>query len=68
MIKELPGWANFMVLWVAYSGLTIFLDYLFVKGKKKREMDWLFDVFVASVYCGGYLAKWRFYGDGWHFR
>ena len=67
MIKELPGWLNFLVLWVVYSGLTVSLDMLFVKAKKKQQVDWLFDVFVASVYCGAYLAKWRFYDGGWHF-
>ena len=51
MIKELPGWLNFLVLWVVYSGLTVSLDMLFVKAKKKQQVDWLFDVF-ASVYCG----------------
>ena len=67
MIKEIPGWANYIVLWVVYSGLVIFLDFLFVKAKKKAQMDWLFDVFVSAVYCGAYLAKWRFYDGGWHF-
>lgn len=67
MIKEIPGWANYLLLWAVYSGLVIFLDYLFVKAKKKREMDWLFDVFVSAVYCGAYLAKWRFYDGGWRF-
>lgn len=63
MIKEIPGWLNYILLWAVYSGLAIFLDFLFVKGKKKAQMDWLFDVFVAAVFCGAYLAKWRFYGD-----
>ena len=67
MIKEVPGWLNFFILWVVYSGLTIGLDALFVKAKKKQQMDWLFDVFVASVYCGAYLAKWRFYENSWRF-
>jgi hypothetical protein len=67
MIKELPGWANYMILWGVYSGLAIFLDFLFVKAKKKQQIDWLFDVFVAAVFCGAYLAKWRFYGERPHF-
>jgi len=67
MIKEIPGWANYLLLWAVYSGLVIFLDFLFVKAKKKAQMDWLFDVFVSAVYCGAYLAKWRWSGDEWRF-
>jgi len=68
MIKELPGWLNFLIIWAVYSCLTVFLDVLVVKARKKAAVDWLFDVFVASVYCGAYLAKWRFYDGTWHFR
>ena len=60
MIKRLPGWLNFIILWALYF-LVFWLLSLAIK-------DTLSLVLCASaVYAGGYLAKWRFYDDGWHF-
>lgn len=68
MIKNLPGWLNFFILWAAYFLLTIGVDFFLLKVKYHKRMHWLLDFVITSVYCGGYLAKWRFYDGGWHFQ
>ena len=60
MIKGLPGWANYLFLWLGYLALTIFLHWMY------NDFIWSwenvrFDMIITAVYCGGYLAKWRFY-------
>lgn len=60
MIDRLPGWANYLVLWLGYLVLTTFIhwmynDFVFIC------RDFKFDMIITAVYCGGYLSKWRFY-------
>lgn len=92
MIKSIPGWLNFLILWLAYFSLTVVLNYAVNSlrqrlrfGRELREgslgpvhitpqkkkwfelIDWTFCLLITAVYCGAYLAKWRFYDGGWHF-
>jgi len=63
MIKRLPGWANFLALWAFYFFLSWGISEL-----SGWDADLRFIAFLTSIYCGGYLAKWRFYEkDGWRF-
>jgi len=62
MIKALPGWLNFVLLWLAYFGLGLFLR--LVSGLKA---DTAFIALFTAFYCGCYLSKWRFHDKGWHF-
>lgn len=59
MIKSLPGWINFLMLWAAYFVAVWLLSLVFD--------GWRLALVMSAVYAGGYLAKWRFYEDGWHF-
>ena len=63
MIKELPGWLNFFILAFAYAVIMVFLRWLF----KSQCENWFLAIIVFT-YAGGYLAKWRFYDSGWHFK
>jgi len=63
MIKELPGWLNFFILSTAYAVLIVFLRWLFGSVAE----DWFLGI-VVFTFAGAYLAKWRFYGSGWHFQ
>jgi len=95
MIKTIPGWLNFFILWCAYAivgaGLNLIVNYLrqearmwlnirearraslgpvHVSPERKKWyalIDWIYVILITAVYCGGYLAKWRFYDEGWHF-
>lgn len=62
MIKQLPGWANYVVLWAIYFALGWGL-----KAITGFEADIRFIALFTAFYCGAYLAKWRFYDGGWHF-
>jgi hypothetical protein len=63
MIKSIPGWLNFLGLWVVYFLIGWGLDALCGWHTDKR-----FIAFYSAMFCGVYLAKWRWYeGDGWHF-
>ena len=64
MIKEIPGWANFAGLLIVYFlALTIF-DVLF----KFDAIFWSQHRLIhCLLFCGAYMAKWRFYDGGWHF-
>ena len=67
MIKQLPGWANFLLLWFGYLVLTAFLHLMY----EEFIFTWKnfrFDMIITSVYCGCYLAKWRFIDGKWRFR
>ena len=80
MIKEIrlfgrvfyvPGWLNFIILFMAYCMLAI--GYLYFI----RFINGLLEPFFAENsrdvidlilgFCGCYLAKWRFYDGGYHF-
>ena len=63
MIKEFPGWLNFYLLSIAYALVVIFLRWLL----KSQCEDWFLAILIFN-YAGAYLAKWRFYDGGWHFR
>ena len=63
MIKQLPGWLNFFILATAYAVIVVFLRWLF----KSQCEDWFLGIIVFT-YAGAYLAKWRFYNNGWHFQ
>lgn len=95
MIKSIPGWANFFILWAIYfvagAGLNLLLNWIRQEFRMKygiRErrqgslgpthisperrrwyylIDWAYVLLITAVYCGAYLAKWRFYDGGWHF-
>jgi hypothetical protein len=62
MIKQLPGWANYLALWAFYMLISWLM--CLVTGWKA---DWRLLAFITAVYAGGYLAKWRFHDGGWHF-
>lgn len=63
MIKQLPGWLNFIILWLAYFGVGIALDALC-----RFHTNWRFIGFFTAFFAGAYLSKWRWYeGQGWRF-
>jgi len=59
MIKSIPGWANYVILWGLYFIIAFLLSLAFD--------GWRLALVISTVYAGGYLAKWRFYDEGWHF-
>jgi len=95
MIKSIPGWLNFFILWTIYFFVGALLNLLLncfrqemrIRFKVREErraslgpvhvsperkawfmlIDWTYVLLITAVYCGAYLAKWRFYDDGWHF-
>ena len=62
MIKQLPGWANWIALWLVYmfAGFTFY----FILG---YEVDWRYIVVICALHAGIYLAKWRFNEGNWKF-
>jgi len=62
-IYYMPGWANFLVLFLIYFALAKFLKLI----SHSVAEDW-FVIIICLCFCGAYLAKWRFYNGGWHFR
>lgn len=60
MIKNLPGWVNYLLLWLGYLLLTVFIHWTFNHFVWSWE-NVRFDMIITAVYCGAYLAKWRFY-------
>ncbi len=74
MIKSLPGWANLLILWVVYMilGFGLFFLFLALSGITLNGAPRLFIVFYiffqTSLHAGMYLAKWRFWDGGFHFR
>ncbi len=62
MIKRLPGWANYLVLWAAYFVIGIALDWIC-----RFHTDWRFIGFFTAFFAGAYLAKWRFMDGKWRF-
>ncbi len=63
MIKSLPGWLNFFILGTAYGILLVFLRRVF----NSQCEDWFLGI-MGAVFCGAYLAKWRFHDGSWHFQ
>jgi len=74
MIKKWPGWANYLALWAVYLVFGFGLYYLFrwISEVHINQLAHLFVVFYifiqTAVHCGMYLAKWRFYDGGWHYK
>ncbi len=74
MIKSLPGWANLLLLWVAYMvfGFGLFFLFQALAGSALKGAPRLFIVFYiilqTSLHAGMYLAKWRFWDGGFHFQ
>jgi len=64
VIKSLPGWLNFIILFAAYALFAEGLNFAFFGGK----IDHRFVGLICAFFCGAYLAKWRFYDGGWHFQ
>lgn len=63
MIKQLPGWLNYILLWAFYLLVGLALD-----AAGGWHTDRRFIGYFAAFFAGGYLAKWRFYDkDGWRF-
>lgn len=64
MMKSLPGWLNFILLYAAYCLVGEGLNFLFWKGAVPHP----FIACICAFFCGAYLAKWRFYDGSWHFQ
>jgi hypothetical protein len=62
MIKSIPGWINFFLLWLFYFGVMWFIGWLF-----KAHYDLWYLGLITAVYSGSYLAKWRFDNGEWRF-
>ena len=62
MIKRLPGWLNYLFLWVFYFLVGILLDLICGFHTDKRFIG-----FFTAFFAGGYLAKWRFMDGEWRF-
>ena len=62
MIRRLPGWANFLLLWLLYFLVAWGMDALCGWHTDKRFIG-----FITAIFCGGYLAKWRFTDNEWRF-
>lgn len=72
MIKEIklfgktyycPGWLNAIVLWNIYFWLAKYIKHI----THSQAEEW-FIALITAVACMLYLAKWRFYDGGWHFK
>jgi len=66
MIKEIPGYLNFIImLWVYYFAFWLMIDKMFFP-----EFGQFVDLH-RFVYCmffsGGYMAKWRYVNGSWNF-
>ena len=55
MIKRIPGWLNYLILWLVYFGLGLFLRW--VSG---LEADTAYIALFTAFYCGAYLSKWAY--------
>jgi len=56
MIKCLPGWLNFILLFAFYFCIGVLLDCICGWHTDKRFIG-----FMCAFYSGGYLAKYRAY-------
>jgi len=67
MIKKWPGWLNVLALWPIYCVAGGAFYYL---------LKWCFGavtfkgliIMLSLFQCALYLAKWRFYDGGLHFK
>ena len=72
MISKIPGWLNFVLLSVFYC-FFIYGAMLFMRFMSRLLFPFFgasspFVVFVAVLFAGAYLAKWREkQGGGWTF-
>jgi hypothetical protein len=63
MIKQLPGWLNYILLWLVYFAVGVGFDALCGFHTDKRFIGGL-----TAFFCGAYLAKWAYVeGEGWRF-
>jgi hypothetical protein len=62
MIKRLPGWLNYLLLWLVYFAVGVGFDALCGFHTDKRFIGGF-----TALYAGAYLAKWRFDKDEWRF-
>lgn len=68
MIPKLPGWLNFILLYLFYLLLLILELYLLRFLINKFGFVGALLNSLALFYAGGYLAKWREkQGGGWIF-
>jgi len=68
VIDRLPGWLNFIVLWLFYF-ITISVFLLIWRSLAGRYPNPFEQALIVSMfYAGGYLSKWREkQGGGWRF-
>ena len=63
MIRSLPGWLNYILLFAFYFALGLLLDLVTGFHADKR-----FIALFCAFWAGAYLAKWRYTeGEGWRF-
>jgi len=72
MISKLPGWLNFVILWVIYCffifGSMWFYQFMARLLFPYFGMGAFFIPAVAALFAGAYLSKWRErQGGGWRF-
>jgi len=68
MIDRLPGWLNFIILWLFYFIVTsgVLLLWRLLLGRYPEPFEQA--MIISMFYAGGYLAKWREkQGGGWSF-
>jgi hypothetical protein len=68
MINKIPGWLNFLILWMFYLVLStaVILLWHFFVGKFPELSEYV--LLMTAIYAGGYLSKWREkQGGGWRF-
>lgn len=66
MIKEIPGWMNYLLLWIAYCVVGFFiLGLIWVLFRKVPVIGFL--VISAMFHAGMYMAKWRYVNGKWQF-
>jgi hypothetical protein len=62
MIRRLPGWLNFILLFAVYYALGLLLDLVTGFHADKRFIG-----LFCAFWAGAYLAKWRFMDNEWRF-
>ena len=80
MIKRIPGWLNFILLFIFYSFVfygfmhfVLLMIYLYGRllhrfGNVSLLVAIIFLIMIPLFFAGGYLAKWREkQGGGWRF-
>jgi len=56
MIKQIPGWLNYLAVFAFYSAIGYFLRWI-----SGSQCEWWFLLLIMSVWAGGYMAKWRYF-------